>query len=55
MGGRSGTTENKTKSITGGGMEKITYEEKANGVTVIRTRFKKKKGRKRTKVTKGKK
>lgn len=42
MGGRSGDYHGKTRTIIGG-MEKITYEEKVNGVTVIRTRWREKK------------
>ena len=51
MGGRNGTTTNKTRTVMGG-MERITYEEQVNGVTVIRTRWKKKKTREKTRTTK---
>lgn len=54
MGGRNGTTTNKTRTVIGG-MERITYEEVVNGVTVIRTRWKKKKTREKTRTTKRKK
>ena len=51
MGGRNGTITKKTRIVMGG-MERITYEEVVNGVTVIRTRWKKKKTREKTRTTK---
>lgn len=48
MGGRSGDYHGKTRTVTGG-MERITYKEKVNGVTVIRTRWKKKKSKEKIK------
>lgn len=51
MGGRNGTTTSKTRTVIGG-MERIIYEEVVNGVTVIRTRWKKKKTREKTRTTK---
>lgn len=54
MGGRNGTTTNKSRTVMGG-MEHITYEEVVNGVTIIRTRWKKKKTREKTKTAKRKK
>ncbi len=54
MGGRNGTTTNKVRTVMGG-MERITYEEVINGVTVIRTCWKKKKTREKTRTTKRKK
>lgn len=54
MGGRNGTITNKTRT-TMGGFEKITYKEVVNGVTIIRTRWKKKKTREKTRTTKSKK
>ena len=54
MGGRNGTITNKARTVMGG-MERMTYEEQVNGVTVIRTRWKKKKTREKTRTTKRKK
>lgn len=48
MGGRSGDYHGKTRIVMGG-MERITYEEKVNGVTVIRTRWKRKKNKEKIK------
>lgn len=48
MGGRSGDYHGKTRTVMGG-MERITYKEKVNGVTVIRTRWKKKKTKEKIK------
>ena len=54
MGGRNGTTTNRTRTVIGG-MERTTYKEIVNGVTVIRTRWKRKKTKEKTKTTKSKK
>lgn len=54
MGGRNGTITNKTRTVMGG-MERITYEEVVNGVTIIRIRWKKKKTREKTRATRRKK
>lgn len=48
MGGRSGDYHGKTRSVMGG-YERITYKEVVNGVTVIRTRWKKKKTKEKIK------
>lgn len=41
-------TSNTTRIVTGG-MERITYKEKINGVTVIRTKWRQKKKKERKK------
>ena len=46
--------KNITRTVVGG-MYRITYEEVVNGVTIIRTRWKKKKTREKTRTTKRKK
>ena len=51
MGGRNGTTTNKTRTLIGG-MERKVYEETVNGVTIIRTRWRRKKTKEKKKVTK---
>lgn len=48
MGGRNGTTSNKGKQ-TSACLEKYQIEDIVNGIKVIRTKFKLKKGRKKKK------